>query len=928
MATQEVDLSKSRSGAPKRVAAGLLAGALAVFGIALAPSAGAVDDTATDRYAGATRYGTAAAVAGQTDFDGATTAILATGEDYPDALAASGLAGSNAPAPIVLTESDQLTDESRVALSELGSLDDVIVVGGTAAISDEVVTAVEDEGYTVTRLAGENRYETAADIAAETAGGQIDGMDTALIASGEVFADALAGGPIAYALGLPVLLVNADGIPEATAAALDSEGIEQVVILGGTARITDETETELEGIVGNDAVRVAGQDRFETSTLIADYAEAELGWPPEEALLASGLNFPDALSAGPLGGERNAPILLTASLTDVVLQWFDDNSNVLRRINCVGGTASCSEEDLQAAEGASETTDNDTPTGGDTVTSDLQGPELQSASISGIELDDLAISYTFTFDSDVDEDSVEPALFKLYNTDTRYPALGDAFNGGDDVEVDGENVIVVFNLAEYGVANATLAAVEQGAVSDENGNDNPAQSVATSGVSNGPSNTLVGAEITDEDDGVIELEWSSPQVPGAAAANLYKLILKDGDAIVCTPADAVAAGFGYSDCTAETVPDDDELSTTVEVQFLCSGDDTPATFDQGTDDDPCEGADAGDGADLSDQNIRRVVVESLSSGRVNVADVASGGTTDGPDLVDVQLASDNEDLDDNQALFIFDEDIDTVSTAPAALAGYDLVYGFCAPSDTTVNTAVDAADALDTDKDYGDQDGEGFDDTVSLQGACMESPTAVNAATAVDEDFSDRAVLVTFAEDDIDNDFLIAAQVRDDAAVSEADTDNLSNQDDEVELGDRMPESLWDDGEVSGPQVVSADVELDTTFGGDFAAWVITLTFDKDIDDAALGGDITFFYDDGENVESEVIAGCEVDDDTTVVCEIDDEDSDFQNATVISVEAGTVETDETVTLSDAAADTNTQFPNPEQSIGIDEVPEAPEDEDD
>src|SRR5690349_24158862 len=67
-ATQEVDLSKSRSGAPRRAAVGLLAGALSVVGIALAPPAGAVDDVNADRLAGINRYGTAAAIAGQYDF--------------------------------------------------------------------------------------------------------------------------------------------------------------------------------------------------------------------------------------------------------------------------------------------------------------------------------------------------------------------------------------------------------------------------------------------------------------------------------------------------------------------------------------------------------------------------------------------------------------------------------------------------------------------------------------------------------------------------------------------------------------------------------------------------------------------------------------------------------------------------------------------
>ncbi|MEA3055380.1 MAG: serine protease Do, partial [Actinomycetota bacterium] len=152
-------MSKSHSGAPRRVAVGLLAGALAVFGIALAPNAGATTSATGDRIAGTNRYGTAAAIAGQSDFAGATTAILATGQNFPDALAASGVAGSKAPAPIVLTESNNYTKEAKDALKAL-KVTNVIIVGGTAAVSDAVKNAVAADGYTVTRLAGNDRYAT------------------------------------------------------------------------------------------------------------------------------------------------------------------------------------------------------------------------------------------------------------------------------------------------------------------------------------------------------------------------------------------------------------------------------------------------------------------------------------------------------------------------------------------------------------------------------------------------------------------------------------------------------------------------------------------------------------------------------------------------------------------------------------------------
>ena len=140
-------MSKSRMGAPRRVATGLLAGALMIVGIAHAPAAGAADDVTSERLAGATRYGTAAAVSADAAFEGATTAILATGENFPDALAASGLAGSTAATPILLTQSDELSDEALAALDDL-AVDEVTVVGGTAAVSDDVITSLEENART------------------------------------------------------------------------------------------------------------------------------------------------------------------------------------------------------------------------------------------------------------------------------------------------------------------------------------------------------------------------------------------------------------------------------------------------------------------------------------------------------------------------------------------------------------------------------------------------------------------------------------------------------------------------------------------------------------------------------------------------------------------------------------------------------------
>ena len=885
-------MSKSRSGAPRRVAAGLLAGALAVFGVALAPPAGAVPDATTDRVAGTTRYGTAGAIASQADFDGATSAILATGENFPDALAASGLAGSNAPAPIILTESDTLSEEAQIAMGEIESLDDVLVVGGTAAISDEVVTAVEDLGYTVNRIAGADRYETAAAIAGEVATvGQVDGLNTALIASGEVFADALAGGPLAYFNSMPVLLVNTDGVPAATEAALDEAGIEQVVLLGGTARITDETETELEGIVGNDAVRVAGVDRFETAADIGQFAEDEFLWGPTEVLLANGLNFPDALAGGPLGGERQAPIIMTASLPQPSRDYLDKVSDTLERITALGGTAAVSAEDLSAAEAAGETVANDPDAAGNSATSALNGPELQGVSIAAFDADDLEVVIAYEFDTDIEEESVDKESFKLYDADTRVFAdgSGDSANLGganvvdEDPDVDGSTVFITFSLLQQAVPTATLAAVEGEAVEDTDGNPNPPQSVEAgfdrsgTGQTNGPD--LVSADVAEDDTSDdADDEFTVDYVFDSAVADdnspdLNPNSIDDADfAVVLRNGETVFADNDAEDaCTTE----DDESSETVTCVF--EEEDLVAAGGAGTDINDAVRAITFPGA------INTLGAPGFGT-PLQAAELArSGNTDDGPNLVSISVND-----EDDEATFTFDEDIDssTLLTDPVETSFF-LYYSDCF-------TADGGTDVFGTN--------------------CAVSGDAV-------EDTDDRDVTIAFPEGSI-NEFLAGGYVLADAVGLESDVGVTRNAADEVGLS-----SSFESGDVAAPQLDSVTVDLDTT-GLDpvFDELTFTFTFDEELDEdtAITAGAFAVWIDDEDgNTQRVDLDDCEIDD-TDVVCTVDEPDDDATGAVVASVDYDAVVGDEIFALDDG--DTGVQMPNPEGSFAV-TVPEFEVDED-
>ncbi|QBI20721.1 cell wall-binding repeat-containing protein [Egibacter rhizosphaerae] len=265
-----------------------------------------LDARGAGRLSGDDRYATAARIASAAFPDGVDEAVVATGENFPDALAASGLAG-RLDAPVLLTMRDRLPASTAEALATL-DVETVHVIGGNAAVAPAVATDLDARGYTAARHAGADRYETAAEIATT-----FSASDTAIVATGENFPDALAGGPLAFAGPSPVLLVGAT-VPAATEAALDELGISEVVILGGPAAVSESVEARLAEVTGDAAPRrLAGDDRYETAAEVARYLVDETGGVDgDHALVANGVRNlgVDALAGGPYGGAAGAPLLL------------------------------------------------------------------------------------------------------------------------------------------------------------------------------------------------------------------------------------------------------------------------------------------------------------------------------------------------------------------------------------------------------------------------------------------------------------------------------------------------------------------------------------------------------------------------------------------------------------------------------------------
>lgn len=252
------------------------------------------------RRSGEDRVTTAAAIS--SDFlAGVEVVFVATGDDFPDALAAGPAAGK-AGGPILLTARDSVP---RATLSELERLEPerVVVLGGERAIARSTAERIaEAAGVEYERLAGADRFQTAAALASSFFP---DPVTTVFVASGGAFPDALAGGAAAAAEGAPLLLVSSDETPGPTETELRRLDPDRIVLLGGPAAISAAVARDLESS-GATVERREGPERYATAADIA----AESFPDAATVLVASGERFPDALAGVPLAGALQAPILL------------------------------------------------------------------------------------------------------------------------------------------------------------------------------------------------------------------------------------------------------------------------------------------------------------------------------------------------------------------------------------------------------------------------------------------------------------------------------------------------------------------------------------------------------------------------------------------------------------------------------------------
>lgn len=324
-----------------RTSFGALSGPATTFEAPVSLPGDALAGPVSTRYAGDDRYETAAEAAIDSFSNGASTAVIACGGSFADALAAAPLAGA-VDGPILLAATDSLPGATLTALRTLG-VKKAYVVGGRSVVSDAVVSRLRDSGIATERIAGSDRYATARAVA-EEAVGLGAATDQAFLVRGDDFADALAVSSIAAQQKVPVLLTPSDALSTDTRTFFVNTGTRNVYIAGGTAAVGSAVQAAVDALPGVAVDRWAGSDRYSTGVTVVvrsmdvwDISMTDIGF-------ASGAGYADALAGGAVMAHRGGPLLLTApsALSAPVAGLVGDNAGAVERVEYFGGVGALS----------------------------------------------------------------------------------------------------------------------------------------------------------------------------------------------------------------------------------------------------------------------------------------------------------------------------------------------------------------------------------------------------------------------------------------------------------------------------------------------------------------------------------------------------------------------------------------------------------
>ncbi|WP_088188285.1 cell wall-binding repeat-containing protein [Desulfosporosinus sp. FKA] len=302
----------------------------------------------TQRIAGYTQYDTASAIAkeGWTQSD---YAVLAYGENFPDALAATPLA-KKFNAPILLTEAQSLPAVTKQTLQDL-SVKNVFIVGGTAVVSTNVEAQVRDLGINVTRLAGEDMYDTAIVVAQ-----QLGDVQEAAVVSGDGYADALSIAPVAAQKNAPIILVPKDHLTNSIQTYLAAHQLSHTYLIGSTDQINESVAEQFPGVE-----RITGSDKYARNLAVLSRFDSSLDF--SKLFMATGNGFADALAGGAYAAALNAPVLLVDNAyKQTIGDYLNSKSSQIKQLDILGGEVVMPSALVQSYLNPTQSTTPTTPT--------------------------------------------------------------------------------------------------------------------------------------------------------------------------------------------------------------------------------------------------------------------------------------------------------------------------------------------------------------------------------------------------------------------------------------------------------------------------------------------------------------------------------------------------------------------------------------
>ncbi|MBQ8120834.1 MAG: cell wall-binding repeat-containing protein [Ruminococcus sp.] len=301
----------------------------------------AAEGEAFTRLAGKGRYETAVEIS-KAGFETADTVVLAYGLNYADALAGVSLAKAK-NAPILLTAQKSLPSETLAEIERLKAKN-VVILGGTGAVGEEVEKQLKDKKLNVSRIAGKSRFDTAVFIAQAlmTENGNKFPEDVFFVYAFDS-ADALSVSAAAAVKGSPVLYLKTNGeLDDATSVYLASlKGkVKNAYVIGGTGVISDDMMKKAGNALGVTPKRLSGKNRYETCVAVNNTFKDTLNG--DSICVATGMDFPDALAGGVFAANNKAPLFLvngkaaTLTLSDTQKSFIKTKSP--QTIYVFGGT--------------------------------------------------------------------------------------------------------------------------------------------------------------------------------------------------------------------------------------------------------------------------------------------------------------------------------------------------------------------------------------------------------------------------------------------------------------------------------------------------------------------------------------------------------------------------------------------------------------